>query len=208
MEKVLLIIIGDKKSNSYLNLNICEEVLPSEMISGEDIVIKKIDNYIVDLVFADRCVSQINEAISKSELNYFCILPQNVFLSKNWLSSLISAHKTTNLNCGALGILSSFADKEFSSVFCNQNDDFPVDVIISKCINGVILFDRYAIECIGYFEQSIMYLENFCIRLSLFGLTNFYLSNETSIVFKEEASQSGIDFIEESLKTKNLYLSF
>ena len=208
MEKVLLIIIGDENSNSYKSLNIFKEVIKSEIIELPDTHILKVDRHIVDLKFAKN-VSELNQIINLSELNYICVLPENVFLPNNWLTELIIAHKTTNVNCGVVGIISDFSNKEFSSVFCDQNDDFPIDIILSECIDGVMLFDRSAIDSIGYFDcENEYYLENYCLRLSLFGYTNFYLSDKCSIVFKEKISESQWNNMTLSLKNKNTYICF
>ena len=113
MEKVLLIIIGDENSNSYKSLNIFKEVIKSEIIELPDTHILKVDRHIFDLKFAKN-VSELNQIINSSELNYICVLPENVFLPNNWLTELIIAHKTTNVNCGVVGIISDFSNKEFS----------------------------------------------------------------------------------------------
>lgn len=208
MEKVLVIVLADKKSHTYKALNVIEEVVESSILGQEPTSVTKIDNYIVDLQFAND-VNTINKLIHDSELNYFCIIPDNVFLSSFWLSDLVVAYNSVSLNSGVVGIINDFKDKEFSSVFCNYNDDFPSDVVLSDYIDGVMLFHRWAIDSIGYFDSSIKnYLKHFCIRLNIFGANNFYISDKTSIYFQEEVDETDIESALNSMMNNNCYIHF
>jgi hypothetical protein len=212
MEAVLVIFVGDKDSITYkclniLNIDIGTGIL-NEDATEQTVSRSYIGGYLCEIVFA-KCVTSINLEISKSNLNYFCIIQDNTFLHDGWLQDLVVAYNEMPIKCGVASILSDFSNKEFTSLYSEETDSFNFDIIESDSISGVMLFDRNVIDCIGYFDLSIeAYLKHFSIRAGLFGLKNFYLSNKSCVFFDVKKDETSLLKSINEMKNTNLYIYF
>ena len=212
MEAVLVIFVGDKDSITYKCLNVLNIEFGTGVLNEdgtEQTVLKSyIGGYLCEIVFV-KCVTSINLAISKSNLNYFCIVQDNTFLYDGWLQDLVVAYEETPVNCGVIGIVSEFSNKEFSSPYSQQMDSFDFDIIESDSIDGVMFFGKHVVDYIGYFYWSVeAYLKHYSIRASLSGLKNFYLPNKSCVFFDSKKDENSLLNSINEMKKTNFYIYF
>jgi|688.fasta_scaffold125296_2 hypothetical protein len=237
MNKVLVIFIADdslkasKISLENLNvINVTKEPLDDK---DEGEVVTQLGGYEVDFFIldltkklskdfsstykiietdSDSLYIEVNNLLSQSSLDLFCIIPSSFFVEKDFLFHLVISYLDV-YNSGVIGIASELNCIEYSYALCND-EDFNKSIIYTDNVKGLLFFSRYILESIGFFDTSGSVkgdeLSQYCFRSHLSGFNNYYIDNCVAsypklIISDNTKVQNSLDKMRQS---NNYYIHF
>jgi len=154
----------------------------------------------------------INTLIRESDTKYLCILPNNVYCSKNWLYDLLYyATKIDRSGIAAIcpgltkGYMTNYLDynQELTSVFVNDNN----------IVAGPMMFSQALVGRLGALNPALHYgyeIMEYCARAGKLGFYNYYIPEQNAITI-DEISQPKvwdctIDTYKAQLKSKDNFI--
>jgi hypothetical protein len=126
----------------------------------------------------------LNKLLLESNNEYVCIIPDPVFLPKNWLLNMVCSNAQVN-DTGITAIGNELGQRGSLTPKMNQDDNFEyVYQQENNQVKGVWLFHRSILDLIGGFDPELNcgyeFLQ-FSHRISKHNLANYYLVGFSSI---------------------------
>lgn len=164
--------------------------------------LKNIADKIVDVTGKNK-YEAYNKLFTLCEGEYVCVISNNVFPQKNWLSEIIFNYENIK-NSGVVSICNDVTDANCIPLVNHENDTFhnvivPQDNLIkNECL---YVFLREHLFLIGGFDTtSHLYGNEFKhlqLRYSYMLYNNYYIPNQSVVTINEE------EYLDENLQEKS-----
>lgn len=160
-----------------------------------------------------------NKLFRNCSNEFVCIVKQNCFLEDNWLCELIAYSQIVD-RVGCISLVSNFTTCEFVSVSTTDIENM-ISVYLPKeeffDVFGVLFFPRQHLYFVGALDSnptiSNCVFEQWQMRCSRYGLTNFAIPSQSCIYIPQESiTKTSIDYknandsVEEMRKSKSFYI--